>query len=89
MRLIYRRARSCSRRPGSTRYSPFVDMHLGTTPSFRYANGWWAIPEKHALMKVGYKRQLIIVLPDIDIVAVVTGRGPVCAKKCLLSPRAI
>ena len=51
-----------------------VDMRLGTTPIFRYANGWWTIPDKHAFMAVGFLRQLIIVLPDVDMVAVVTGR---------------
>ncbi|HEY6511391.1 MAG TPA: serine hydrolase [Burkholderiaceae bacterium] len=49
-----------------------VDMHLG---SFRYANGWWTLPDKRVYMAVGYLRQLIIVLPEIDTVAVVTGRG--------------
>jgi CubicO group peptidase (beta-lactamase class C family) len=51
-----------------------VDMRLGTTPNFRYANGWWAIADKRAYMAVGFLRQLIIVLPDADMVAVVTGR---------------
>jgi CubicO group peptidase (beta-lactamase class C family) len=52
-------------------FSPQVEMRLGT---FRYANGWWTLPEKHAHMAVGFLRQLVIVLPDIDTVAVVTGR---------------
>ena len=51
-----------------------VDMRLGTTPSFRYANGWWTIPDKRAHLAMGYLRQLIIVLPDVDMVAVATGR---------------
>lgn len=51
-----------------------VDMGFGTAPAFRYANGWWTIPEKRAYMMVGFNRQLIIVLPERDIVAVVTGR---------------
>ncbi len=53
-------------------FDPQVEMHVGT---YRYANGWWTIPEKRAHMAVGFLRQLIIVLPDIDTVAVVTGRG--------------
>ena len=53
-------------------FHPQVDMHLG---SLRYANGWWSIPEKRAYMAVGFLRQLIVVLPDIDTVAVVTGRA--------------
>lgn len=52
-------------------FHPQVDMHMEI---FRYANGWWAIPKKHAFMAVGLLRQLIIVLPEIDAVAVVTGR---------------
>ena len=48
-----------------------VDMRLG---GFRYANGWWTIPEKRASMAVGFLNQLIVVLPEIDTVTVVTGR---------------
>lgn len=53
-------------------FNPQVEMHVG---NYRYANGWWTIPEKRAHMAVGFLRQLIIVLPDIDTVAVVTGRA--------------
>ena len=52
-----------------------VDMNLGTTPRFRYAGGWWTIPEKRAYLAVGFLRQMIIVLPDADLVAVVTGKS--------------
>ena len=55
-------------------YHASVDMRMGTAPSFRYATGWWTIPDKHAYMAVGSGWQLIIVLPDVDMVAVVTGR---------------
>ncbi len=51
-----------------------VDMHMGTTPSLHYAKGWWSMPTKHAYMAVGFLRQLIMVLPDLDMVVVVTGR---------------
>ncbi len=51
-----------------------VDMMLGSSPRFRYASGWWSIPDKHAVMAVGFLRQLIIVLPDADMVAVFTGK---------------
>jgi CubicO group peptidase (beta-lactamase class C family) len=51
-----------------------VDMRIGTAPSFRYASGWWTIPDKRAYMAVGFLRQLIIVLPDADVVAVATGK---------------
>lgn len=53
-------------------FHPQVEMQLG---SLRYANGWWVIPERHVYMAVGFLRQLIVVLPDIDTVAVVTGRA--------------
>lgn len=52
-----------------------IDMKLGNSPQFRYANGWWAIPDKRAYLAVGFLGQLIIVLPDADVVAVVTSRG--------------
>jgi CubicO group peptidase (beta-lactamase class C family) len=51
-----------------------VDMGFRDGPVFRYANGWWTIPEKRAYIAAGMNRQLIIVLPEIDVVAVVTGR---------------
>ena len=53
-------------------FNPEVEMHVGT---LRYANGWWTLPQSHAHMAVGYLRQLIIVLPETDTVAVVTGSG--------------
>jgi len=49
-----------------------VDMRVGG--GLRYANGWWAIPDRRVYLAVGYLSQLIVVLPDLDIVAVVTGR---------------
>ncbi len=52
-------------------FRPTVDMKIGT---LRYANGWWTVPEKDAHMAVGFLRQLIVVLPKLDVVAVVTGR---------------
>jgi CubicO group peptidase (beta-lactamase class C family) len=66
-------------------YHASVDMRIGTTPTFRYANGWWTIPEKRAYMAVGFLRQLIVVLPDVDMVVVVTGKkhypfGPLIDK---------
>lgn len=55
-------------------FATSVDMGFGTTPAFRYGRGWWTIPEKHVAMAVGFLRQLIIVLPDLDVVVVATGR---------------
>lgn len=53
-------------------FSAQVEMGFGT---FRYANGWWTLPDRHADLAVGFLRQLVIVLPDSDVVAVVTGPG--------------
>ncbi len=47
-----------------------VDMRL---PGLRYANQFWVLPDRHVYMAVGYHRQLIVVMPDLDIVAVTTG----------------
>ena len=47
----------------------------------RYANGWWTLPEKRAYMAVGFLRQLIVVLPEIDMVAVVTGRKTLSVRR--------
>jgi len=38
-----------------------------------YANLWWSLPTRHAFMALGRHSQLILVLPDLDIVAVMTG----------------
>jgi hypothetical protein len=40
---------------------------------FHYANLWWSRPERHAFMARGRHSQLILVLPDVDVVAVMTG----------------
>jgi CubicO group peptidase (beta-lactamase class C family) len=47
-----------------------VDMRL---PGLRYANQFWVLPDKHVYMAVGFHRQLILVMPDLDIVAIATG----------------
>lgn len=48
-----------------------VDMRLG--PLLRYANLFWSEPAKDVYLAVGYDRQLIAVMPDLDVVAVFTG----------------
>jgi CubicO group peptidase (beta-lactamase class C family) len=52
-----------------------IDMRLGGVTPFRYANGWWVLPEYGAYLAAGYNRQLIVVMPALDVVAVTTGRG--------------
>ena len=51
-----------------------VDMGLGQAPAFRYSTGWWSVPEKGVTMAVGFNRQLIVVMPALDMVVVATGR---------------
>jgi len=47
-----------------------VEMGL---PGWRYTNLFWSIPDKDAIMSVGFNRQLIAVMPGLDIAAAFTG----------------
>lgn len=49
-----------------------VDMHQSWAPNLRYANLFWVMPDKGVFMAVGFHRQLIVVMPALDIVAVTT-----------------
>jgi CubicO group peptidase (beta-lactamase class C family) len=51
-----------------------VDMHTAWEPTLRYCDLFWALPDKHVYMAVGYQGQVIMVFPDLDVVAVTTGR---------------
>jgi CubicO group peptidase (beta-lactamase class C family) len=51
-----------------------VDMHAEWDPELRYSNLFWAFPGRHIYMAVGFHRQVIMVFPDLDVVAVTTGR---------------
>lgn len=48
-----------------------ISMRLG--PDLHYANLFWSVPAQDVTMAVGYQRQLIVVMPALDIVAVFTG----------------
>jgi CubicO group peptidase (beta-lactamase class C family) len=50
-----------------------VDMRETWTQNLRYGSQFWVMPGRDAYMAVGYDRQLIIVIPKLDIVAVTTG----------------
>lgn len=52
-----------------------VDMRMPGPLPFRYGNLWWTLPSRQAYMAVGYKGQLIVVLPALDAVVVTTGRA--------------
>jgi CubicO group peptidase (beta-lactamase class C family) len=51
-----------------------IDMHSAREPGLRYSNLFWALPDKHVYMSVGYHRQVIMVFPTLDMVAVTTAR---------------
>jgi hypothetical protein len=42
-------------------------------PGLTYANLSWSMPSRDVFMAVGYHRQLIVVMPALDVVAVFTG----------------
>jgi CubicO group peptidase (beta-lactamase class C family) len=46
---------------------------VSATFGFHYANLWWSLPEKGAYMARGRHSQLILVLPKLDVIAVMTG----------------
>ena len=52
-----------------------VDMHDRWEPELRYSNLFWALPDKHVYMAVGYHGQVIMVFPDLDVVMVKTSRS--------------
>jgi CubicO group peptidase (beta-lactamase class C family) len=47
--------------------------NVSATYGFHYSNLWWSLPEKGAYMARGRHSQLILVLPKLDVVAVMTG----------------
>jgi hypothetical protein len=49
-----------------------VNMNATFDPSLRYSNFFWAMPDKHVYMAVGYHGQIIMIFPELDIVAVMT-----------------
>jgi CubicO group peptidase (beta-lactamase class C family) len=51
-------------------------VRMFPTGDWVYADGWWTLPRRKAYLTVGYNRQLVVVLPELGIVAAVTGRGP-------------
>jgi CubicO group peptidase (beta-lactamase class C family) len=47
--------------------------NVSATDGFHYSNLWWSLPEKGAYMALGRHSQRILVLPKLDVVAVMTG----------------
>jgi hypothetical protein len=50
-----------------------VDMREHWARDLRYGSQFWVMPGRDAYFAVGYDRQLIVVMPKLDIVAVTTG----------------
>jgi CubicO group peptidase (beta-lactamase class C family) len=46
---------------------------VSATFGFHYSNLWWSLPEKGAYMALGRHSQVILVLPKLDVLAVMTG----------------
>ena len=54
-----------------------VNMHASYDPNQSYSNFFWVFPDKHVYMANGKNGQLIVVFPDLDVVAVTTARKQV------------
>jgi CubicO group peptidase (beta-lactamase class C family) len=50
-----------------------IDAHIRSAPELRYANLFWAIPNKRIYAAQGHHGQYVIVMPALDIVVVITG----------------
>ena len=46
---------------------------IAATNGFQYANLWWSRPDKGAYMALGRHSQVFLIIPKLDIVAVMTG----------------
>ena len=49
-----------------------VNMNATFDPSLRYSNFFWAMPDRHVYMAVGYHGQIIMIFPELDVVAAMT-----------------
>jgi CubicO group peptidase (beta-lactamase class C family) len=51
-----------------------ISMNAKVDGGLTYHNQFWALPDRHVFMAVGYHCQVIMVFPDPDIVAAMTAR---------------
>lgn len=51
-----------------------ISMNARADAGLTYHNQFWALPDRHVFMAVGYHCQVIMVLPDLDVVAAMTAR---------------
>jgi CubicO group peptidase (beta-lactamase class C family) len=59
--------------PGWIDSARHASLEMGLGPLLRYANLFWSLPAKGVYLAVGYDRQLIAVMPELNVVAVFTG----------------
>jgi CubicO group peptidase (beta-lactamase class C family) len=52
-----------------------LSMNASFDSSLRYKNYYWVLSDRHVYMTVGYHCQVIMVMPDHDVVAVMTARN--------------
>lgn len=52
-----------------------ISMNATFDPGLSYHHQFWALPDRHVFMAVGYHCQVIMVFPDLDIVAAMTARN--------------
>lgn len=57
-----------------------VNVHASDDPNESYTNFIWVFPDRHVYMANGKNGQLIMVFPDLDVVAVTTARKQVDYK---------
>jgi CubicO group peptidase (beta-lactamase class C family) len=62
-----------------------VDMHESWSADIRYGRQFWVIPRRDTFMAVGFHRQLVVVRPGLDIVAVATGSSRFASASGLAS----
>ena len=62
-----------------------VDMRESWATDLRYGRQFWVMPTSDAFMSVGRHRQLIVVMPKLDIVAVLTGSSRFVGTSSLVS----
>lgn len=64
-------------------FKPVLPMNLFPGTDWRYANGWWALPQRDAYIAMGYMRQMILVMPKHDLVAVTVSRSMFSVEQLL------
>lgn len=71
-----------------TEQARHASVPMGLGPLLNYGNGFWSLPKQDIFIAVGFDRQLIVVMPKLDIVAVLTGaRRYSDAKGAFTMPR--